>query len=137
MNKKYKKYPNIGRSLQMENKDQEVKENNLESNDENQKLYPHQLPLSTLFAWFISILNGKSWEYLGLMMNPETKEVNQDLDKAKITIDSIEFLLSKIKNELRKDEKIQLEDLLANLQMNYVEKRREEKEKIEKKVNEK
>lgn len=120
----------------MDNKEQEIHENNNENND-NQKLYPHQLPLSTLFAWFIGILNGKAWEYLGLMMNPETKEVNQDLNKAKISIDSIEFLLDKIKGELGKEERVQLEDLLANLQMNYVEKRKEDKEKAEKKENDK
>jgi hypothetical protein len=106
----------------MNQKDQENNNGN-----ENQKLYPHQLPLTTLFTWFIGILNGKAWEYLGLMMNPETKEINQDLQKAKISIDSIEFLFEKIKDELGKDDKLQLENLLANLQMNFVEKSKENK----------
>jgi len=114
--------------LIMDKQYQEDTENNEKfENDENQKLYPHQLPLSTLFTWFIGILNGKAWEHLGLMMNPETKEVNQDLGKAKICIDSIEFLFEQIKNELGVEDKIQLENLLANLQMNYVEKSREKK----------
>ena len=94
-------------------------------NDGEQKLYPHQLPLETLFTWFIGILNGKAWEYLGLMMNPETKEINQDLEKAKISIDSIEFLFDKIKDKLDLEDKKQLENILANLQMNYVEKSKE------------
>ena len=102
-----------------------TKKNEKVDDNENQKLYPHQLTLVTLFTWFIGILNGKAWEYLGLMMNPETKEVNQDFEKAKISIDSIEFLFKQIKGELGTEDKIQLENLLANLQMNYVEKSKE------------
>jgi len=106
-----------------------MNQNNQENtnNNENQKVYPHQLPLTTLFTWFISILNGKAWEYLGLMMNPETKKINQDLHKARISIDSIECLFENIKDELGKEEKIQLENLLANLQMNFVEKSKDNK----------
>ncbi len=112
----------------MEKQFQENTENNEKvDNNTNQKIYPHQLPLTTLFTWFIGILNGKAWEYLGLMMNPETKELNQDLGKARISIDSIEFLFEQIKNELIAEDKVQLENLLANLQMNYVEKCKESK----------
>ena len=111
-------------------KDYQEKNVNNEKADKNesQKLYPHQLPLATLFTWFVGILNGKAWEYLGLMMNPETKEVSQDLEKAKISIDSIEFLFKQIKDELSAEDKMQLENLLANLQMNFVEKSKEKKE---------
>ena len=91
-------------------------------NDNNLKFYPDMLPLTTLFAWFMGILNSKTWEYLGLMMNPKTKEISQDLKKAKISIDSIEFLLNQIKDELDTEDKRQIADMLANLQMNYVEK---------------
>jgi len=120
--------------VKMDEKNQESneKQENV-NNNENQKLYPHQLPLPTLFTWFIGILNGKAWEYLGLMMNPETKEVNQDLVQARISIDSIEFLFEKIKDELGEEEKVQLENLLANLQMNYVEKSKENKDDKSKK----
>ena len=93
-----------------------------EKSSDDQKIYPHQLPLATLLTWFIGILNGKAWEYLGLMMNPETKELNQDLKKAKIAIDSIDFMLERIKHELETEDKKQLENILANLQMNYIEK---------------
>ncbi|HNR65611.1 MAG TPA: DUF1844 domain-containing protein [Atribacterota bacterium] len=95
--------------------------------DNNLKFYPNMLPFATLIIWFIGILNGKAWEYLGLMMNPETKEVKQDLKKAKISIDTIEFLLNQIKDELEKEDKRQITDMLANLQMNYVEKYEESK----------
>lgn len=104
--------------------------------DDNLKFYPDMLPLTTLFAWFMGILNSKTWEYLGLMMNPETKEISQDLKKAKISIDSIEFLLNQIKDELDTEDKRQIADMLANLQMNYVEKYQESKKVVTPEENE-
>ena len=104
--------------------------------DNNLKFYPDMLPLTTLFAWFMGILNSKTWEYLGLMMNPETKEISQDLKKAKISIDSIEFLLNQIKDELDTEDKRQIADMLANLQMNYVEKYQESKKVVTPEENE-
>ena len=103
----------------MDNKNHESPIN---EQDKEQKIYPYQLPLNTLFVWFIGILNGKAWEDLGLIANPDTKEVKQDLKKAKISIDSIEFLVNQIKSELETEDKKQIENMLANLQMNYVEK---------------
>lgn len=104
--------------------------------DDNLKFYPDMLPLTTLFAWFMGILNSRTWEYLGLMMNPETKEISQDLKKAKISIDSIEFLLNQIKDELDTEDKRQIADMLANLQMNYVEKYQESKKAVTPEENE-
>ena len=117
----------MGRSADMNEKMPENFDSNDQDKNENEKLYPHQLTLETLFIWFIGILNGKAWEYLGLMMNPETKEIKQDLKKAKISIDSIEFLLNQIKTELKDEDKKEMENILANLQMNYVEKYQESK----------
>jgi F0F1-type ATP synthase membrane subunit b/b' len=121
-------YVNImERSVDMNEKMTENFDSNDQDKNENEKLYPHQLTLETLFIWFIGILNGKAWEYLGLMMNPETKDIKQDLKKAKISIDSIEFLLNQIKTELKDEDKKEMENILANLQMNYVEKYQESK----------
>jgi hypothetical protein len=81
--------------------------------------------LPVLFVWFISMLSGKTWEYLGLIMNPETKEINKDLKKAKIAIDTVAFLYDQIKNDLNPEDFKRIENLLANLRMNYVEKLKE------------
>jgi len=81
--------------------------------------------LPVLFVWFISMLSGKAWEYLGLIMSPETKEINKDLKKAKIAIDSVAFLYDQIKNDLNLEDFKRIENLLANLRMNYVEKLKE------------
>ena len=81
--------------------------------------------LPVLFVWFISILSGKAWEYLGLIMNSETKEMNKDLKKAKIAIDTVAFLYDQIKDDLNPEDFKRIENLLANLRMNYVEKLKE------------
>jgi len=81
--------------------------------------------LPVLFVWFISMLNGKAWEYLGLIMNSETKEINKDLKKAKIAIDTVAFLYDQIKDDLNPEDFKRIENLLANLRMNYVEKLKE------------
>jgi len=81
--------------------------------------------LPVLFVWFISMLNGKAWEYLGLIMNPETKEINKDLKKAKIAIDTVAFLFDQIRGDLNPEDFKRIENSLANLRMNYVEKLKE------------
>ncbi|MBA7561579.1 DUF1844 domain-containing protein [Candidatus Atribacteria bacterium 1244-E10-H5-B2] len=81
--------------------------------------------LPVLFVWFISMLSGKAWEYLGLIMNTETKEINKDLKKAKVAIDTVAFLYDQIRDDLNPEDFKRIENLLANLRMNYVEKLKE------------
>lgn len=118
-------------------KDEEIKEKKVqkkekegtkEKDKEEEKKQKEQLKepdLPALFVWFISLLSGKVWEYLGLIMNPETKEINKDLKKAKIAIDTVAFLYDQIKDDLNPEDFKRIESLLANLRMNYVEKLKE------------
>ncbi len=104
------------------------KEGTKEKDKEEEKKQKEQFKepdLHVLFVWFISMLSGKAWEYLGLIMNPETKEINKDLKKAKIAIDTVAFLYDQIKDDLDLEDFKRIENLLANLRMNYVEKLKE------------
>lgn len=104
------------------------KEGTKEKDKEEEKKQKEQFKepdLPALFVWFISLLSGKVWEYLGLIMNPETKEINKDLKKAKIAIDTVAFLYDQIKDDLNPEDFKRIESLLANLRMNYVEKLKE------------
>ncbi len=104
------------------------KEGTKEKDEEEEKKQKEQFKepdLPALFVWFISLLSGKVWEYLGLIMNPETKEINKDLKKAKIAIDTVAFLYDQIKDDLNPEDFKRIENLLANLRMNYVEKLKE------------
>ena len=118
-------------------KDEEIKEKKVQKEEkeetkdkvkeEEKKQEEHfkEPDLPVLFVWFISMLSAKAWEYLGLIMNPETKEINKDLKKAKITIDTVAFLYNQIKDDLNPEDFKRIENLLANLRMNYVEKLKE------------
>jgi len=118
-------------------KDEEIKEKKVQKEEkeetkekvkeEEKKQEEHfkEPDLPVLFVWFTSMLSGKAWEYLGLIMNPETKEINKDLKKAKIAIDTIVFLHDQIKDDLNSEDFKRIESLLANLRMNYVEKLKE------------
>jgi len=118
-------------------KDEEIKEKKVQKEEkeetkdkvkeEEKKQEEHfkEPDLPVLFVWFISMLSGKAWEYLGLIMNPETKEINKDIKKAKIAIDTVAFLYDQIKNDLNPEDFKRIENLLANLRMNYVEKLKE------------
>jgi len=119
-------------------KDEEVKEEKAQKEEEEegpkektkeeekkQEEHFKEPDLPVLFVWFISMLSGKAWEYLGLIMNSETKEINKDLKKAKIAIDTVAFLYDQIKDDLNPEDFKRIENLLANLRMNYVEKLKE------------
>jgi len=121
-NNKTIKEEKIRKDIKEEEKE-EVKEKAKEEEKREEPL--KELDLNTLFVWFISMLSGKAWEYLGLIMNPETKKINKDLKKAKISIDTIAFLFDQIKDGLNKEDFNRIESLLANLRMNYVEKLKE------------
>ena len=110
-------------------KNEEIKEKTKEeekTEEEDKDIREPDLP--TLFIWFISLLSGKSWEYLGLIMNPETKKINQDFKKAKISIDTIAYLFDQIKETINKEDFNRIENLLANLRMNYIQKLKESKD---------
>ncbi|MEA3454201.1 MAG: DUF1844 domain-containing protein [Candidatus Caldatribacteriota bacterium] len=118
-------------------KDEEIKEKKVQKEEKEetkekvkekekkQEEHFKEPDLPVLFVWFISMLSGKAWEYLGLIMNPETKEINRDLKKAKIAIDTVAFLYEQIKDDLNPEDFKRIENLLANLRMNYVEKLKE------------
>ena len=128
-NKKEKEDKNVPKDEEVINKEirkekkERIKEEAKKEEKQEEPLKEPDLP--TLFIWFISMLSGKAWEYLGLIMNPETKEINKDLKKAKIAIDTIAFLFDQIKDALTKEDFKRIENLLANLRMNYVEKLKE------------
>ncbi len=110
------------KKIQKEEKE-EAKEKVKEEKKQEEGFKEPDLPV--LFVWFISMLSGKAWEYLGLIMNPESKEINKDFKKAKIAIDSITFLYDQIKDDLNPEDFKRIDNLLANLRMNYVEKLKE------------
>ncbi len=74
------------------------------------------------FSSFIVTLATQTLVLLGEMPNPETNVVSTNLAAAQQTIDILEMLQEKTKGNLSRDEQLLLTEILASLQMSYVQK---------------
>lgn len=74
----------------------------------------------SLVKSFIGILGAHAWQWLGLVKNPVTGQMEKDLSQAKVAIDSIRTLIQQIEDKLEPTEQRELKGLIADLQINYV-----------------
>ncbi|OPX21289.1 MAG: hypothetical protein B1H03_07005 [Planctomycetales bacterium 4484_113] len=58
--------------------------------------------------------------YMGLMANPANGLVTQDLGKAKLAIDAFEFAVGKLKGQFKPQEDAELQRLLKDLKLNFM-----------------
>lgn len=70
----------------------------------------------------IDPLIQKAWTNMGLTLPFGEKEPKVNLEDAKLAIDVVEFLASKIKPRLKEEEAKSLDNVVANLKINYVKK---------------
>lgn len=73
-----------------------------------------------LLGSLIGLLGMHAWQWLGLLKNPVTGNIEQDLTQAKIAIDSISFMMGQIEGKLGEAEQRELQALLSDLRMNFV-----------------
>jgi hypothetical protein len=71
----------------------------------------------------ITLLASKAWEAMGLTSDPVTKQIERHLDEAQLAIDAAAALVDLIRSKLQDAERRELETLLTNLRLNYVEQR--------------
>lgn len=62
-----------------------------------------------------------AWIRMGLLANPATQKVDKDLPQARLAIDCAAALAEQLQPHLDDHEKRELQTLLANLRINYVE----------------
>lgn len=74
-----------------------------------------------LFTNLVVMLSSSVIQQLGKLVNPLTNKTEVNLQAAQVTIDMLVMLQEKTKGNLDKDEEKMLNDILASLQMNYVE----------------
>ena len=74
-----------------------------------------------LFTGLVMMLGSSAMQQLGKLVSPASGQAEVDLEGAQVTIDMLTMLKAKTKGNLGKDEERLLGDLLASLQMNYVE----------------
>lgn len=66
-----------------------------------------------------------AWQKLGLQPDFVTGQIHQDLAQAKVAIDLVVQLAGAVENELDEDDRRQMQSLVANLRVNYVQKLKE------------
>lgn len=74
-----------------------------------------------LVGTFLSMLAAKAWEAMGLVPNPATKQVERKLDEAQLAIDAAAALADLIRPRVGERERREIESLITNLRLNFVE----------------
>lgn len=74
-----------------------------------------------LLRWCVSLLSTSAWQAMGLVPDPATGKVERHLDDARLAIDAVASLLEHLHPRLSETERRELENLLANLRLNFVE----------------
>jgi len=93
--------------------------------DQEEPEMGQEVPLQDLDVYdtlrvMVSLLTQQAWVSLGIQKAPGAEEVKQDLPQAKVAIDTLEFVVSKLEADLESPEKAELNSMLSNLQINYV-----------------
>jgi len=76
--------------------------------------------LNAHFISFVLSLSQAAMQQMGKITNPFTGKIERNLEQAKITIDMVEMLKEKTKGNLVEEEERLISDILATLQLNYV-----------------
>lgn len=90
--------------------------------DEINKNIEEHFPIEPDFSFFVTTLSIQASIALGTMPNPATKKEEENLNQAKLIIDTLTMLKEKTKGNLGKEEEELLENLLYELRMVYVSK---------------
>lgn len=72
------------------------------------------------FQGLIMSIYAACWQQLGKIANPITGKIDRNLDHAKYSIEMLSMLKEKTKGNLTDEELKTLQEMIANLQMNYV-----------------
>ena len=95
--------------------------------DEMMREIPPELlapDLPVLLASMASMLEDQAWRHLGLRINPATREIEQDLQKAKIAIDVVAFIVGQVSPLVGDSQRRDLQNRVATLQVNFVQRSR-------------
>ena len=73
-----------------------------------------------LLIQLILMFQTAALQHMGKLKNPMTDKIEQDLPQAQISIDLLDMLHSKMKNNLTPDEERMFTTVLQELRLNYV-----------------
>jgi hypothetical protein len=87
---------------------------------------------TALFMQLVITFQTAAWQQMGKIKNPLTDKIERSLDQARYSIDMLDMLRSRTKGNLSEDESKFLNQVIGELQLNYVdEQRKDEKAKAE------
>ena len=72
------------------------------------------------FVQLVMTFQAAAMQQMGKLQNPITQKVERNLDQARFSIDMLEMIQNKTKNNLSENERKFLEHTLYELRMNYV-----------------
>lgn len=73
-----------------------------------------------LFAGLVMMFHGAAMQQLGKVKNPSTDKVERNLEQAQMSIDMLDMLEIRTKNNLSAEEAKLLKNALQDLKLNYV-----------------
>lgn len=93
-----------------------------EMSEEYRKMMAEMPPVEiySLLQSFISMLVNQCWQWLGLVKNPVTGNLEKDLAQAKVAIDTVALLVTQLEPKLEPSEQRQMQAILSDLRMNFV-----------------
>lgn len=91
---------------------------------EEAKSEPVMVDIAALSVWqlipfFINILERVAWQKMGLVVNPQTQEIEKDLEQARVAIDSYTSLLEHLGDHVEPETKTVLQARLTDLKLNF------------------
>ncbi|MHB1001791.1 MAG: DUF1844 domain-containing protein [Armatimonadota bacterium] len=104
--------PNINENSEYADVEKEAHE------DEVPNLPP--VDIYSMMTWFIQMLGSQVWQWLGLMKNPSTGQLDKDLAQARIAIDTIAFMVNQLEGKLTPQEQREMQSILSDLRVNFV-----------------
>lgn len=78
------------------------------------------LDVYALLRYCIGLLHGHAWQSMGLIVNPATKQATKDLEQARMAIDCVAFMVSQLEAKADDQERKQLQSLVGDLRMNFI-----------------
>ncbi len=73
-------------------------------------------------AVLLDQMAGVAWQKLGLQPDMVTGKIEPDLEQARVAIDVVSFLAGKLETQLDDDDKRQVQSLVRDLKINFVQK---------------
>ena len=84
-----------------------------------------------MFMHLVSMLAMSAIQQMGKLVDPSTGKAGINLEAAQATIDMLDMLFTKTKNNLDADEEKLMKETLASLKLNFVETKDEEERKMD------